>query len=44
MTKRPGGFSNPRFAAKHGLKLNEAAVHRERPKRIDPLASLKQEA
>jgi hypothetical protein len=44
MSKRPGGIGNPKFAAKHGLPLSEAAVHRERPKRIDPLAALKQEA
>lgn len=44
LSKRPGGLGNPKFAAKHGLPLNEAAVHRQRSKRIDPLAALKQEA
>lgn len=39
-SKRPKGFGNPRFAAKHGLRLSEEAVHRERPKRIDPLKTL----
>jgi len=38
---RPKGFSNPRFARKHGLKLSEEAVHRERPKRIDTRQALK---
>lgn len=37
---KPKGFSNPKFAKKHGLKLSEEAVHRERPKRIDPLKAL----
>lgn len=44
LSKRSGGLGNPRFAAKHGLPLSEAAVHRQRPKRLDPLAALKQEA
>lgn len=37
---KPKGFSNPKFAKKHGLKLSEEAVHRERTKRIDPLKAL----
>lgn len=37
---KPKGFSNPKFAKKHRLKLSEEAVHRERPKRIDPLKAL----
>ena len=41
LSDRPRGIGNPRFAAKHGLKLDEAAVHRKRKQRIDPLASLK---
>lgn len=40
MKNRPKGIGNPRFAKKHGLKLNEEAVHRERAKRIDPLAAI----
>jgi hypothetical protein len=44
LSKRPGGLGNPRFAAKHGMPLSESAVHRQRSKRIDPLAGLKQEA
>jgi len=42
LSKRPGGLGNPRFAAKHGLPLSEAAVHRKRSKRLDPLASLQE--
>lgn len=38
---KPKGFANPKFAAKHGVKLSEAAVHRERSKRIDPRQALK---
>lgn len=38
---KPKGFANPKFAKKHGLKLSEEAVHRERPKRIDPRQALK---
>lgn len=36
----PKGFGNPRFAAKHGLKLSEEALHRKRPQRLDPFADL----
>lgn len=39
--KRKRGIGNPRFAAKHGLPLDEEAFHRPKPKRIDPLADLK---
>jgi hypothetical protein len=39
---RPRGIGNPRFAAKHGLKLDEAAAHRKRSRRLDPIAALKQ--
>ena len=38
---KPKGFSNPKFAKKHGVGLSEEAVHRERPKRIDPRQALK---
>lgn len=41
MTNRPRGISNPKIAKKYGLKLDEAAFHRERTKRIDPLAEIK---
>ncbi len=37
---KPKGFSNPKFAKKHGVGLSEEAVHRERPKRIDPRQAL----
>lgn len=42
LSKRAGGLGNPKFAAKHGLPLSEAAVHRKRSKRINPLASLQE--
>lgn len=38
---KPKGFANPKFAKKHGLKLSEEAVYRERSKRIDPREALK---
>ena len=41
LTNRPRGISNPKFAAKHGLKVDEASFHRERSKRIDPLAGIR---
>ena len=41
INNRPRGIGNPRFAAKNGLKLNEAAVHRPRAQRIDPLKGLR---
>lgn len=41
LTNRPRGIGNPKFAKKHGLKLDEAAFHRPRAKRIDPLEALK---
>jgi hypothetical protein len=40
LSKRSGGLGNPKFAAKHGLPLSEAAVHRKRAQRIDPLSTL----
>lgn len=41
LSNRPRGISNPKFAAKHGLKLDEAAQHRVRTKRIDALADVR---
>lgn len=41
ISNRPRGIPNERIAKKYGLKVNEAAQHRERAKRINPLAGLK---
>jgi hypothetical protein len=41
ISNRPRGIANERIAKKYGLKVNEAAAHRQRAKRIDPLASVK---
>ncbi len=38
--KQKRGLGNARFAKKHGLALDEAAVHRPKPKRIDPLSTI----
>lgn len=38
---RPKGIANARFAKKHGLRISEEAQHRQRAKRIDPLAELR---
>lgn len=40
LSKRSGGLGNAKFAAKHGMPLSEAAVHRKRAQRIDPLSTL----
>ena len=37
LSNRPRGVGNPKLAQKYGVKLDEAAFHRDRPKRIDPL-------
>lgn len=38
MTSRPRGIASPKRAAKLGRKWDEAAAHRQRTKRIDPLS------
>lgn len=40
LNNRPRGLGNPEFARKRGLKVDEAAMHRPRAKRIDPLQNL----
>lgn len=41
ISNRPRGIASERMAKKYGLKVNEAAAHRQRAKRIDALASVK---
>ena len=41
ISNRPGGIANVRIAQHYGPKVNEAAQHRERAKRINPLVGLK---
>ena len=37
LSNRPRGVGNPKMAAKYGVKLDEAAFHRPKPKRINPI-------
>ena len=41
LTNRPRGCGNPKMAAKYGVTFDEAAAHRPRSKRIDPLAAVR---